>query len=271
MGLRGQYLVRRITLVRGWSACLSRRLVHILCKSRSVFRATGRPSSCAFEGRYAPRSPRHPHQRRATVPTTATRRRTRAETTRRAPTFKTIGVEGRAEPPTEPRVNTEIRRPTRAAELEPKHVLVAIQCRPQPQVHATGCNSMQDRPASKTPPVGLHPAAQVRPCSLSEETKAPTATATRASCHKARHDRRGLPHPRRRISSGGALLSSAVYEVDSCVQSMALYPAHRPVTSRHKLTQGSLPTHTFRRQQLLVPRRRPAYPHDSITCILSGW
>ena len=32
VGLRGQYLVHRITLVRGWSACLSRRLVHILCK-----------------------------------------------------------------------------------------------------------------------------------------------------------------------------------------------------------------------------------------------
>ena len=69
----------------------------------------------------------------STVPTRATRRRTRAKTTGRAPTFKTIGEEGKAEPPTEPRVNTEIRRPNRAAELEPKHVLVAIQCRPQPQ------------------------------------------------------------------------------------------------------------------------------------------
>ena len=65
----------------------------------------------------------------------------------RAPTFKTIGVERRAEPPTEPRVNTEIRCPTRAAKLEPKHVLVAIQCRPVRQEHATGGNSMQDHPA----------------------------------------------------------------------------------------------------------------------------
>ena len=149
-----------------------------------------------------PAKPRPPHQRRNTVPTTAIRRSTRAKTTRRAPPFKTIGMEGKTEPPTEPRVNTEIRRPTRAAELEPKHVLVAIQCRPVRQEHATGCNSMQDRPASGTPP-----GCSGETCSLSGETKASSATATRASCHEARHNRRSLPHCRRRVSSGGALLS----------------------------------------------------------------
>ena len=139
----------------------------------------------------------------------------RAETTRRAPTFKTIGVEGKAAPPTEPRVNTEIQRPTRAAELEPKHALVAIQCRPIPQEHATGCKSMQAPYPRNMPLVasqcytsGAPPGCSGETCSLSEETKAPTATATRASCHEARHNRRSLPHPSRRVSSGGALLSS---------------------------------------------------------------
>ena len=111
--------------------------------------------------------------------------------------------------PRSPCVNTEIRRPTRAAELEPKHVLVAIQCRPHPQEHATCCNSMQDRPASKTPSVGLHPAAQVRHVHSVEKRRPPqqqqqqlVPPATR------RHNRRSLPHFCRRVSSGGALLSS---------------------------------------------------------------
>ena len=72
--------------------------------------------------------------------------------------------------------------------------LVAIQCRTVRQVDSTS---------------GAPPSCSGETCSLSEETKAPTATATRASCHKARHNWRGLPHPRRRVSSGGALLSSA--------------------------------------------------------------
>ena len=157
VGLRGQYLVRRITLVRVWSACLSRRLVHILCKlGLSSGPRGGRPrarlkAGTPCEARTpAPTTSHRPHN---SYPTPYEGRKNVESTNlqnyrRRAPTFKTIGVEGRAEPPTEPRVNTEIRRPTQAGELEPKH--------------ATGCNSMQDRPASKTPPVGLHPTAQVR-------------------------------------------------------------------------------------------------------------
>ena len=60
-------------------------------------------------------------------------------------------MEGRTAPPLEPRVNTEIRRPTRAAKLEPEHT--------------TGCKS---RSASGTPPD-----CSGETCSLSEETKAP--------------------------------------------------------------------------------------------------
>ena len=223
---------------------MSRRLVHFCKLGRSSGPPGGRPHACLKAD--TPHEAPTPYQRRNIVPTTATRRSTRAKTTRRAPTFKTIGVEGKAEPPTEPRVNTEIRRPTRAADLEPKHVLVAIQCRPVRQEHATGCNSMQDHPASGAPPgcsgetcslsgetkaptatatraswrhaTGCnstqdHPASWAPPgcsgetCSLTGETKAPTATASRASCHDARHNWRSLPHCRRRVSSGGALLS----------------------------------------------------------------
>ena len=171
--------------------------------------STGRPSSCSFEGRYAPRSPdtrtndgppspqqlpdavRGPKQRGEHQPSN-------------------LCVEGRAEPPTEPRVDTEIRRPTRTAERSPGmswsqfNAGAAI-----PQEHATGCNSMQNCPASKTP-VGLHLAAQVRHVhSVKKRSPAqqqqlvPPATDT--------HDRRSLPHFHRCVSSGGALLSSAVY------------------------------------------------------------
>ena len=57
---------------------------------KTVFRATGRPSSSTFEGRYAPRSTDSRTIDENTVPTTANRRSTRAEATRRAPTFKLL-------------------------------------------------------------------------------------------------------------------------------------------------------------------------------------
>ena len=41
---------------RGWSILVVKEAGPFL-QARSVFRATGWPSSCAFEGRYAPRSP----------------------------------------------------------------------------------------------------------------------------------------------------------------------------------------------------------------------
>ena len=91
----------------------------------------------------------------------------------------------------------------RAAELEPKHVLVAIQCRSQ--FNAGPYPRNMPLVAIQCSTSGAPPGCSGETCSLSEETKAPTATATRASCHKARHDWRGLPHPRRRVSSGGTL------------------------------------------------------------------
>ena len=150
-----------------------------------------------------PAKPRPPHQRRITVPTTATRRRTRAKTTRRAPTFKTPGVEGKAEPPPEPRVNAEIRCPTRAAELELNMSWLQFNAGPS----AGTCHWLQFNagPSAR----GAPPGCSGETCSLSGETKAPTATATRAFCHEARHNRRSLPHFRRRVSSGGALLCPA--------------------------------------------------------------
>ena len=136
VGLRGQYLFRRITLVRGWSACLSRRLVHFFC---SLGLSSGPPG-----GRL--------------------RARLKAGTPREAPTpAPTTSHRPHNSYPTpyEGRNNAEStnlqnhRRGGRTAELEPKHVLVAIQCRP----HTPGtCHWLQ----FNAPPVGLHLAAQVR-------------------------------------------------------------------------------------------------------------
>ena len=63
------------------------------------------------------------------------------------------------------------------------------------------------------PASGVPPGCLGETCSLSGETKAPTATATRASCHEARHIRPILPHSRWRVSSGVALLSSETYSL----------------------------------------------------------
>ena len=60
------------------------------CVLQAVFRATGRPSSCSFEGRYAQRSPTPAPATKTPVPTTVNRRSTGAKATRRAPSFKTV-------------------------------------------------------------------------------------------------------------------------------------------------------------------------------------
>ena len=132
MGLRGQYWVRNSAVwsevsplgcLGGWS------FVH----ARSVFRATGRPSSCAFEGRYAPRSPdprtndESPFQQQRPDAVRGPKQRGEHQPS------KPLGWREKLSRPRSQRVNTEIRRPTRAAELEPKHVLVAIQCRHVPR------------------------------------------------------------------------------------------------------------------------------------------
>ena len=143
-------------------------------QARSVFRATGRPSSCAFEGRYAPQSPdtrtndeppspqqrpdavRGPKQRGEHQPSKLSAWREELSRPR--------------SPASTPRFDVPPEQRSWSLNMSWSH------CRPQPQEHATGrnsmqarpqehatsCNSMQDRPASKTPPVGLHPAAQLR-------------------------------------------------------------------------------------------------------------
>ena len=99
-------------------------------------------------------TPRHPHQRRATVPQQLPDA-VRGPKQRGEHQPSNLCVEGRAEPPTEPRIDTEIRRPT-GMSWSQLNAGATI-----PHEHTTGCNSMQNRPASKTP-VGLHLAAQVR-------------------------------------------------------------------------------------------------------------
>ena len=177
-------------------------------QSRSVFRATGRPSSCAFEGRYAPRSPdtrtndgppspqqlpdvvRGPKQRGEHQPSKLSAWREELNRPRSPASTPRFDV-----PPEQRSWSLNMSWSQFNAGPNPRYMpLVAIQCRTVRQVRLHQWGS---------------PGCSGETCSLSEETKAPTATATRASCHKARHDRRGLPHPRRRISSGGALLSSA--------------------------------------------------------------
>ena len=113
------------------------------------------PSACSFEGRYAPRSPDPRTNDENTVLTTANRRRTRAEATRRAPTFKLLAWK------------EELRRPWSPASTPKFDVLLEQQS--WRQERSTGCKSMPDpRPASGTPPD-----CSGETCSLSEETKAP--------------------------------------------------------------------------------------------------
>ena len=81
-----------------------------------------------------------------------------------------------------------------------------------PHEHATGCNSMQI-PSSKQDTSWAPLGCSGETCSLSEETKSRTATASRASCHETRTTGESLPHSHRCVSSGGALPSTAVYDV----------------------------------------------------------
>ena len=80
-----------------------------------------------------------------------------------------------------------------------------------PHEHATGCNSMQI-PSSKQDTSWAPLGCSGETCSLSEEAKSRTATASRASCHETRTTGESLPHFHRCVSSGGALPSTAVYD-----------------------------------------------------------
>ena len=83
----------------------------------------------------------------------------------------------------------------------------------RPQEHATDCNSMQDHPASGAPP-----GCSGETCSLSGETKAPTATATRASCHEVRHNWRSLPHAACLLPRGATQLAEPATLPPACEQ-----------------------------------------------------
>ena len=125
------------------------------CILQAVFRATGRPSSCSFEGRYAPRSPDPRTNDENTGPHNSESAQYEGRSNAESTNLQHNGVEGRTAPPLEPRVNTEIRRPTRAMKLEPELT--------------TGCESTHEsRSVSETPPD-----CSGETCSLSEETKAP--------------------------------------------------------------------------------------------------
>ena len=91
-----------------------------------------------------------------------------------------------------------------------------------PHEHATGCNSMQI-PSSKQDTSWAPLGCSGETCSLSEETKSRTATASRASCHETRTTGESLPHFHRCVSSGGALPSTAVYVFDCYQQTFYLY------------------------------------------------
>ena len=116
----------------------------LFCVSQAVFRATGRPSSCSFEGRYAPRSPNPRTNNENTVPTTANRRSTRVEATRRAQTFKLLAWREELRNPWSPVSTPRFDVPPEQRSWSRNVPLVASQC------VAPGW------------PVGLHPAAQVR-------------------------------------------------------------------------------------------------------------
>ena len=87
----------------------------LFCVSQAIFRATGRSSSCSFEG---PAKPQPPHQRRKHRPHNSESEQYEGRSNAESTNLRTIGVEGRTAPPVESRVNTKIRRPIRAAKLE---------------------------------------------------------------------------------------------------------------------------------------------------------
>ena len=155
-------------------------------QSRSVFRATGWPSSCAFEGRYAPRSPDP---------------RTNGESP--SPQQRPDAVRGpkqRGEhQPSKPSAwREELSRPRSPAstprfDVPPEQRSWSLNMSCWSQFNAGSNPRNMPLVAIQCSTSGAPPGCSGETCSLNEETKAPTATATRASCHEARHNRRSLP------------------------------------------------------------------------------
>ena len=173
-------------------------------QARSVFRATGRPSSCAFEGRYAPRSPDprtngkspSPQQR----PDAVRGPKQRGEHQPSKPLARREKLSRPRSPASTPRFDVPPEQRSWSLNMS----WLQFNAGPSPGT----CHWLQFNAGPS--PSGAPPGCSGETCSLSGETKAPTATATCASCHEARHNRRSLPNFGRRVSSGGALLSSAM-------------------------------------------------------------
>ena len=86
----------------------------------------------------------------------------------------------------------------------------------------------------------------------------PTVTATRASCHEARHDRRSLPHYRRRVSSRGVLLSLCVRDAANWVKFNA-YISYFWARTRSRATEVFFPMEAY-----LSAMQNPKNPlHDA--------
>ena len=191
-----QYIVHNFTMVVGESFRVSRRLVYSVSARLSSGPPAGRPHARLKAGtpREAPtpapatKTP-SPQQRIGAV-------RWPKQHGEHQPSNYWRGGwgvgwgregEGRTAPPLEPRVNTEIRRPTRAAKLETGtyHWL---------------CKSMR----GPRPPSGTSPGCSGETCSLSEETKAPQRQQLVPPA--TRHDtaEEACHTPLGRASSGGA-------------------------------------------------------------------
>ena len=167
--------------------------------ARSVFRAIGRSSSCAFEGRYAPRSPDprtndespSPQQR----PDAVRGSKQRGEHQPSKPLAWREELSRPRSPESTPRFDV----PPEQRSWNLNMSWLQFNAGPSPGT----CHWLQFNAGPS--PSGAPPGCSGETCSLSGETKAPTATATRASCHEARHNRRSLPHFRRCVSSSAGV------------------------------------------------------------------
>ena len=148
-------------------------------QARSVFRATGRPSSCAFEGRHAPRSPNpytndespSPQQR----PDAVQGPKQRGEHQPSKPLARREKLSRPRSPASTPRFNVPPEQRSWSLNMS----WLQFNAGPSPGT----CHWLQFNAGPSAS--GAPPGCSGETCSLSEETKAPTATATCASCHEA--------------------------------------------------------------------------------------
>ena len=168
--------------------------------ARSVFKATGRPSSCAFEGRYAPRSPDPRTNDESPSPQQPPDAVRGPKQCGEHQPSKPLAWREKLSRPRSPASAPRFDVPPEQRSWSLNMSWLQFNAGPSPGT----CHWLQFNAGPSAS--GVPPCCSGETCSLSGETKAPTATATRASCHEARHDQRSLPHFRRRVSSGVASL-----------------------------------------------------------------